>query len=145
MSARGNGMMAVIGKPGPGNLNDALDKIMLSSDPASPVPERPAEVEAAAPIPEAPIEKPAVAPRVKAGKGSALSGGILGELTAQQKRPRVKVTLNTRIDDFIDEAINKTLRDLAERGYSDITKESIVNLSLVRGLNLTPPEGWELL
>lgn len=119
---------------------------MLTSDPTSPIPEPSVAVEVEPPaVTEDPADKPPVAPRLKAGKGSVLSGGILGELTAQKRRVRNKVTLNTRIDDFIDEAINKTLRDLEERGYSDITKESIVNLSLVRGLNITPPDGWELL
>jgi hypothetical protein len=79
--------------------------------------------------------------RTKVEKGT--DGGILGELTALQKRARVKVTLNTRIDDWIDQAINKALRDLEEAGVTNVTKEAIVNQSLVRGLRLTPPEGWE--
>jgi hypothetical protein len=61
--------------------------------------------------------------------------GILGELTALQKRARVKVTLNTRIDDWIDQAINKALRDLEESGVTNVTKEAIVIQSLIRASN----------
>jgi hypothetical protein len=122
----------------PKTINDALDTIMLGTDPASPIPETDT------PVPVEQVEKP-VSRKAKTEKDSTLNGGILGELTSQIKQPRVKVTLNTRIDDFIDKAINKALRDLEEKGFTGITKESIVNLSLVRGLNLTPPDNWELL
>jgi hypothetical protein len=147
MSQRGsNGMMAHVGKPG--NLTDALDRVMLQTDPASPIPETPSELQD--PITETTVErspeptaKP-IARRTKAEKSNT-GGGILGELTAHQKRPRVKVTLNTRIDDWVDAAINRTLRRLEEEGFTNVTKEAIVTQSLIRGLNLTPPEGWELL
>ena len=137
MSSRKNGMIAHVAKPG--NLDDALDKVMLKEDHASPIPETAAEPQD--PPTEAPAEVKPVVRRTKVEKGT--DGGILGELTALQKKARVKVTLNTRIDDWIDNAINKELRDLEESGVKGVTKEAIVNLSLVRGLKLTPPEGWE--
>jgi hypothetical protein len=133
MSQRGNGMIAHVAKPG--NLDDALDKVMLREDPASPVLEMPAPVEDPA------TEAKPVVRRSKPEKGT--DSGILGELTALQKRARIKVTLNTRIDDWIDQAINKALRDLEEAGVTNVTKEAIVIQSLIRGLKLTPPEGWE--
>jgi len=40
MSSRSNGMIAHVAKPG--NLDDALDKVMLKEDHASPIPEPPA-------------------------------------------------------------------------------------------------------
>jgi len=144
VSTRSNGMMAYAK---PGNLNDALDRVMLHNDPASPIPEPVVEAppEQTAAEPEPFVEstpKPTPIRRAKNEKPN-VSGGILGELTARQRRPRTKVTLNTRIDDWIDDAINRTLRELEEQGYTTVTKEAIVVQSLIRGLNLTPPEGWE--
>lgn len=136
MSTRSTGMIAHLAKPG--KLDDALDKVMLQSDPASPIPETPAVEAYSQP---GPVEVKPIIRRGKSEKGT--EGGILGELTALQKKARNKVTLNTRIDDWIDSAINKELRDLEEGGVKGVTKEAIVNLSLVRGLKLTPPEGWE--
>jgi hypothetical protein len=122
----------------PGNLDDALDRVMLKDDPASPIPE---PLVAPQDPPEAIHEVKSSVRRSKPEKGT--DGGVLGELSALQKRPRIKVTLNTRIDDWIDGAINKALRDLEEAGVTNVTKEAIVIQSLIRGLKLTPPEGWE--
>ena len=138
MSTRGNGMIAHVAKPG--NLNDALEKVMLTEDHASPIPEPPV-VEAQDPPIEASADVKPVVRRSKTEKGT--DGGILGELTALQRRARNKVTLNTRIDDWIARAIEKALRDLEEAGVTNVTKEAIVCQSLVRGLKLTPPEGWD--
>jgi hypothetical protein len=140
MSARSTGMIAHLVKPG--NLDDALDKVMLQDDAASPIPENPLTPTAEAPAQPGPVEVKPITRRSKASE-KGTDGGILGELTALQKKARVKVTLNTRIDDWIDSAINKELRDLEESGVKGVTKEAIVNLSLVRGLKLSPPEGWE--
>jgi hypothetical protein len=132
-------MIAHVAKPG--NLNDALEKVMLTEDHASPIPEPPPLVEAqVSPIETNADVKPVVR-RSKSEKGT--DGGILGELTALQRRARNKVTLNTRIDDWIARAIEKALRDLEEAGVTNVTKEAIVCQSLVRGLKLTPPEGWD--
>jgi hypothetical protein len=131
-------MIAHVAKPG--NLNDALEKVMLTEDHASPIPE-PSTVEAQDPPIEASADVKPVVRRNKTEKGT--DGGILGELTALQRRARNKVTLNTRIDDWIARAIEKALRDLEEAGVTNVTKEAIVCQSLVRGLKLTPPEGWD--
>lgn len=139
MSTRGNGMIAHVAKPG--NLNDALEKVMLTEDHASPIPEPPPTVEAQVPPIETNADVKPVLRRSKSEKGT--DGGILGELTALQRRARNKVTLNTRIDDWIARAIEKALRDLEEAGVTNVTKEAIVCQSLVRGLKLTPPEGWD--
>src|ERR1700693_6157691 len=139
MSTRGNGMIAHVAKPG--NLNDALEKVMLTEDHASPIPEPPPTVETQAPPIEANTDAKTVVRRNKTEKGT--DGGILGELTALQRRARNKVTLNTRIDDWIARGIEKALRDLEEAGVTNVTKEAIVCQSLVRGLKLTPPEGWD--
>jgi hypothetical protein len=131
-------MIAHVAKPG--NLNDALEKVMLTEDHASPIPEPPT-VEAQDPPIEAGADVKPVVRRSKTEKGT--DGGILGELTALQRRARNKVTLNTRIDDWIARAIEKALRDLEEAGVTNVTKEAIVCQSLVRGLKLSPPEGWD--
>jgi hypothetical protein len=132
-------MIAHVAKPG--NLNDALEKVMLTEDHASPIPEPSAAVEAHDPPSEASADVKAVVRRSKTEKGT--DGGILSELTALQRRARNKVTLNTRIDDWIARAIEKALRDLEEAGVTNVTKEAIVCQSLVRGLKLSPPEGWD--
>ena len=137
MSSRSNGMIAHVAKPG--NLDDALDRVMLKDDPASPILETP--VVPQDPLAEAIHEVKPIVRRSKSEKGT--DNSVLGELAAMQKRPRTKVTLNTRIDDWIEAAINKELRDLQESGVTNVTKEAIVNLSLIRGLKLTPPEGWQ--
>jgi hypothetical protein len=140
---RSSGMIAHVGKPG--TLDDALNRIMVNDDPASPIPEEP--VSATDPNVETTVETSNVRPITRRSRGEKAAAGvsILGELTALQKMRRNKVTLNTRIDDWIDDAINKTLRDLEANGYTNVTKEAIVIQSLIRGLNLTPPEGWEAL
>jgi hypothetical protein len=132
-------MIAHVAKPG--NLNDALEKVMLTEDHASPITEPPPTVEAQVPPIETNADVKPVLRRSKSEKGT--DGGILGELTALQRRARNKVTLNTRIDDWIARAIEKALRDLEEAGVTNVTKEAIVCQSLVRGLKLTPPEGWD--
>src|SRR5260370_33699557 len=91
MSTRGNGMIAHVAKPG--NLNDALEKIMLTEDHASPIPEPAAAVEAHDPPSEASADVKAVVRRSKTEKGT--DGGILSELTALQRRAPDKVTLHS--------------------------------------------------
>src|SRR5260370_36797195 len=93
MSTRGNGMIAHVAKPG--NLNDALEKVMLTEDHASPIPEPPA-VEAQDPPIEAGADVKPVVRRSKTEKGT--DGGILGELTALQRRARENGTPNTLSD-----------------------------------------------
>ena len=80
MSTRGNGMIAHVAKPG--NLNDALEKVMLTEDHASPIPEPPPTVEPQSPPIESNTDAKTVARRNKTEKGT--DGGILGELTALQ-------------------------------------------------------------
>src|SRR5260370_35487269 len=95
MSTRGNGMIAHVAKPG--NLNDALEKVMLTEDHASPIPEPSAAVEAHDPPSEASADVKAVVRRSKTEKGT--DGGILSELTALQRRARRKGPPQTRTDD----------------------------------------------
>lgn len=129
MSQRGNGLMAHVGKPG--NIDDAIDalgKVMLKEDPASPI---------ATPVPAR--ETPA-SPQVVV-QNTPLAG-VLGE-TARKKRKRVLVTLNSRVDDWVHDALEKVIEQLNTQGYT-VTKQDIVVQSIIRGLNLTPPEGWSL-
>lgn len=127
-SQRSSGMIAHVAKPG--TLDDALDRVMLKDDPASPVP-----------MPTEAAPEPANVRSIRRPRPTATS--VVGELTAHQKHVRVKKTLNTRIDDWVEAGIKRVLRELEEQGIEGITKEAIVNQSIIRGLGLTPPEGWE--
>src|SRR5260370_26514878 len=104
MSTRGNGMIAHVAKPG--NLNDALEKVMLTEDHASPIPEPPA-VEAQDPPIESSADVKPVVRRSKTEKGT--DGGILGELTALQRRGRNKGTPHNLIDDLLAPRIAKAI------------------------------------
>jgi hypothetical protein len=125
----------------PPSLDAALDSLMLQNDPANPVVEvhevamtsTPEPKEAAAPPP---VRRPKV-------ERVATYEGILEELTAEPVYKRRKVALNSRVDDWIDAGIDKIIRDLAAKGVT-VSKEDLVVKSLIRGLNLTPPEGWSL-
>jgi hypothetical protein len=123
-----------------GTMFGMCGELEPTEDHASPIPERPT-VEPQAPPIEANADAKTAVRRNKTEKGT--DGSVLGELTALQRRARNKVTLNTRIDDWIARAIEKALRDLEEAGVTNVTKEAIVCQSLVRGLKLTPPDGWD--
>jgi hypothetical protein len=148
MSQRGNGMMAHMDKPG--KLTDALDHIMLGKDPASPIPEAEAVPEVVEISPESPVEQvPAPKPirRTKTEQGKA-ADGVFGELTSRERYQRKVVTLNTRIDDWVAEAVEATRRQIEDHLKKKdpnikVGKQDVVNQALIRGLNLTPPEGWE--
>jgi len=142
---RSSGMMAHLPNRPP-NL-DELEHIMLppGTDPASPIAEAaaPEAIEVSeVPMQTAATEAPkAAVPRSK-GKSPAFQG-VLGELTATPVFRRNKVALNSRVDDWIDTAIDGMIRRVEEAGFQ-VTKEDIVVTSLIRGLNLTPPAGWTL-
>jgi hypothetical protein len=58
------------------------------------------------------------------------------------------VTLNTRIDDWVAEAVEATRRQIEDHLKKKdpnikVGKQDVVNQALIRGLNLMPPEGWE--
>jgi len=139
MPDRSNGMIAKM-RP---TLDDALSEVMLKNDPASPIPDEEGKESEPVAVPDpAPVNKIATRPAAKPGKVIPFEG-ILGELTAQPVLRRVKVALNSRVDDWIDSSIDDVLRRLQAQGHT-VTKEDIVVQSLIRGLNLTPPEGWAL-
>ena len=152
MSQRGNGMMAHMDRPG--KLTDALDHIMLGKDPASPIPEAEAvpevvEVSPGPSVEQAELTPPAPKPirRTKTEQGKA-ADGVFGELTSRERYQRKVVTLNTRIDDWVAEAVEATRRQiedhLKKKGPNiKAGKQDVVNQALFVGLNLTPPEGWE--
>ena len=152
MSQRGNGMMAHMDRPG--KLTDALDHIMLGKDPASPIPEAEAVPEFVEVSPEPPVEQAELTPpapkpvrRTETEQGKA-ADGVFGELTSRERYQRKVVTLNTRIDDWVAEAVEATRRQIEDHLKKKdpnikVGKQDVVNQALIRGLNLTPPEGWE--
>ena len=152
MSQRGNGMMAHMDRPG--KLTDALDHIMLGKDPASPIPEAEAVREVVEVSPEPPVEQaeltpPAAKPirRTKTEQGKA-ADGVFGELTSRERYQRKVVTLNTRIDDWVAEAVEATRRQIEDQLKEEGSeykswKAGRGEQALIHGLNLTPPEGWE--
>jgi hypothetical protein len=152
MSQRGNGMMAHMDRPG--KLTDALDHIMLGKDPASPIPEAEVVAEVVEVSPEPPVEQAELTPpapkpirRTKTEQGKA-ADGVFGELTSRKRYKWKVVTLNTRIDDRVVEAVEATRRQiedhLKKKGPNiKAGKQDVVNQALFVGLNLTPPEGWE--
>lgn len=133
-----SGMMAHVSAR-PGTLNQALDNLMLKADPASPIAEQSTAPPVTPPVPP-PAPTRVLPPRRRTEQGSV---GVVAELTALTKRERVKKPLNVRIDHWVDEAIRDVMRNLDAAGHRDITKERLVTVSIIRGLNLTPPEGWE--
>src|SRR5580704_936394 len=85
--------------------------------------------------------------RTKTEQGKA-ADGIFGELTSRKRYQWKVVTLNTRIDDRVVEAVEATGRQiedhLKKKGPNiKAGKQDVVNQALFVGLNLTPPEGWE--
>jgi len=139
MSQRGNGMMAHMDRPG--KLTDALNHIMLGKDPASPVPEAEAVPEVVEVSPEPPVEQAELTPppapkpirRTKTEQGKA-ADGVFGELTSRERYQRKVVTLNTRIDDRVVEAVEATGRQI-----EDHLKKKGPNMivSFLAGLNGT--------
>ena len=85
--------------------------------------------------------------RTKTEQGKA-ADGVFGELTSRKRYQWKVVTLNTRIDDRVVEAVEATRRQiedhLKKKGPNiKAGKQDVVNQALFVGLNLTPPEGWE--
>ena len=142
MSQRGNGMMAHMDRPG--KLTDALDHIMLGKDPAS-LFQRPRlypklwefRQKHLLSRPIRRLQLRSLSGRTKTEQGKA-ADGVFGELTSHERYQRKVVTLNTRIDDWVAEAVEATRRQIEDHlkkkdPNMKVGKQDVVNQALIRG------------
>lgn len=154
-----SGMMSVTR---PRSMEELENELLLSNDPASPNVAAISPAPVAAPIspspsltpispaPVAPSASPspitvpisAEATKTRVAKTVTGSPSVSAVMQSEQQRLRVKVTVNTRVDDFIVEAIDNLLKTMNGPGKRKITKEMLIVQCLIQGLALTPPEGW---
>lgn len=72
------------------------------------------------------------------------SPSFLARLGSTVRYRRSKVALNTRIDDFVDDALVQAMRDAHDLGHRYVSKEDLISLLLMQALNIQPPPGWRI-
>lgn len=72
------------------------------------------------------------------------SPSFLARLGSTARYKRSKVALNTRVDDFVDDALVQAMRDAHDLGHRYVSKEDLISLLLMQALNIQPPPGWRI-